>query len=449
MATASLNGNALRGEIGVSGLRHWDGVTDEELLRELRGPRGVRVYREMSENDPVIGGMLFAIEQSARQVTWAVKPPPKLAEDPQALRLADFVSGCLFDDMSCTFQDLATETLSMLRYGWSFFEIVYKQRLGPRDDPAARSRFTDGKLGWRKWAIRSQDTLSHWRLDAEGGVQALVQQDPNGPGLYTIPIQKGLLFRTSTYKNNPEGRSILRNAYRPWYFKKKIEEIEGIGIERDLAGYPVFKVAENGPDLWNEDDPQAVKLMARLQRIVKSIRRDQQEGLILPDWLAFELVSTGGRRSFDTSGIITRWDQRICMVTLADFILLGHDKMGSFALSSDKTHLFAVALGGYLDTIAEVANRYAIPRLLELNGEPLALQPRLEHGDIEARSLAELGQYAAALAREGLIEPDRRLERNLRERAEMPAAEHQGPMPPPLSKQPAPGAGGASPPEGA
>ena len=55
-------------------------------------------------------------------------------------------------------------------------------------------------------------------------------------------MEKCLLFRTQTHKNNPEGRSILRNAYRSWYFKKRIEEIEGVGIERDLAGIPIAYV---------------------------------------------------------------------------------------------------------------------------------------------------------------------------------------------------------------
>ena len=31
---------------------------------------------------------------------------------------------------------------------------------------------------------------------------------------------QALLFRTKSRKDNPEGRSILRNAYRPWYFKE-------------------------------------------------------------------------------------------------------------------------------------------------------------------------------------------------------------------------------------
>lgn len=35
-------------------------------------------------------------------------------------------------------------------------------------------------------------------------------------------------------EKDPEGKSILRNAYRSWYFKKRIQEIEGIGIEATL-----------------------------------------------------------------------------------------------------------------------------------------------------------------------------------------------------------------------
>lgn len=59
-----------------------------------------------------------------------------------------------------------------------------------------------------------------------------------------IPMSKAMLFRTESVKDNPEGRSILRNAYRSWYFKRRIQEIEAIGIERDLAGLPVIHAPE-------------------------------------------------------------------------------------------------------------------------------------------------------------------------------------------------------------
>lgn len=163
-------------------------------------------------------------------------------------------------------------------------------------------------------------------------------------GTYTIPMSKALLFRTKSRKNNPEGRSILRNAYRSWYFKRRIQEIEGIGIERDLAGLPVMHGPE-GLDLWNDDIEDNKKTRIALENMVKSIRRDEMEGVVLPAGYELELLSSGGTRQFDTNAIINRYDTRIAMTVLADFIFLGHSETGSWALSSDKTELFAMAIG--------------------------------------------------------------------------------------------------------
>ena len=49
-------------EIGRIGQRRYGGVIYEEFLHELRGKRGIEAYREMSENDDVVGAILFAIE---------------------------------------------------------------------------------------------------------------------------------------------------------------------------------------------------------------------------------------------------------------------------------------------------------------------------------------------------------------------------------------------------
>jgi len=423
---ANANGTRVpSGEIGVTGLTSYGGQISQEPFRDLKGARGREQYRDMSLNSAIVGAILFAITQSARQVRWLVDPAQ--ADDPEAERLATFVRGALFDDMSNTWEDTLSEILSMLVYGWCVLEICYKQRLTPEaDDPSQRSQFTDGAIGWRKWAIRSQHTLDRWVFDDAGGLQAMIQQDPVMGTRYRMPIDKLLLFRTVSHLNDPEGMSILRTAYRSHYFMKKIETIEAIGIERDLAGYPVFKVLEDGPDIWNAHDPTMVTLKARMERIVKSIRRDEQEGLILPAWLEFSLVSTGGRRSIDPGAAIQRYTQQIAMTVLADFILLGHERSGSWALSSDKTELFSVALAGYLDSIAAVLNRFAIPRLLRLNGEPLALAPKVRHGDIETRDLGVLGPYLDVLVRNGLLTPDDQLQRWLRESADLPAGVDEG-----------------------
>ena len=45
-------------EIGRIGQRRYGGVIYEEFLHELRGKRGIEAYREMSENDDVVGFLL-------------------------------------------------------------------------------------------------------------------------------------------------------------------------------------------------------------------------------------------------------------------------------------------------------------------------------------------------------------------------------------------------------
>lgn len=156
-----------------------------------------------------------------------------------------------------------------------------------------------------------------------------------------------------------DDRSILRNAYRSWHFKRRIQEIEGIGIERDLAGLPVIYTPED-MDIWNSEDETISRIRAELENMVRGVRRDEREGLVLPGGFKMELLSTGGSRQFDTNAIIDRYDTRIAMTVLADFIFLGHQQNGSWALSSDKTELFAMySLEGYSETncFAENASR--------------------------------------------------------------------------------------------
>lgn len=114
-------------------------------------------------------------------------------------------------------------------------------------------------------------------------------------------------------------------------------------------------------DIWNSEDETISRIRAELENMVRGVRGDEREGLVLPGGFKMELLSTGGSRQFDTNAIIDRYDTRIAMTVLADFIFLGHQQNGSGALSSDKTELFAMACGAYLDIIAETFNSQGIP----------------------------------------------------------------------------------------
>lgn len=405
-------------EYGRVGQNRWDGVFSEEFLPELVGLRGIKTYKEMANNDSTVGAILMATKMLIRNASWRVEPGGNSRKDQEA---AEFVESCM-DDMSSTWTDTISEILSFLVYGWSFHEIVYKRRNGRSRNRSKSSKYSDGLIGWMKIPIRAQDTLYRWEYDDKDNLIGMTQQPPPDYELLTIPIQRAMLFRTESSKDNPEGRSILRNAYRDWYFKRRIQEIEAIGIERDLAGLPVI-YGPGGLELWDKNDPEVKEIYASLVSMVKNIRRNEYEGLVLPDGYKFELVSTGGTRQFDTNAIINRYDTKIAQTVLADFIMLGHEKVGSFALSSDKTELFSVALGAFLDVICETFNSQGIPALIDINGshfEGITDYPTLEHGDIEDRNITELSTFIKDMVGIGVIVPDEDLEDYVRQAAHLP-----------------------------
>jgi hypothetical protein len=378
-------------QLGVSGLRRYGGYVYEEFMSQLRWPRAGKIYQEMADNDPVIGAVFYMTEMLIRKVEWSTEPVTDSAEDKEA---AEFLKSCM-GDMDNSWEDTMSEIISMMTYGFSFHEIVYKVRKGPDETNGKyRSDYTDGKIGWRRLPIRAQRSLHEWVFADDGDIKGFVQLAEPDFKMVTIPLSKGLLFRTRVSRDNPEGKSLLRNAYRPWYFKKRIEEIEGIGIERDLAGLPVLTAPE-GMDLWNEADERMVALKANAETLVQSVRRDQEEGILLPNGWDLKLLATGSARQFDTNAIINRYDNRIAITTLSDIILMGGDKTGSFAMAETKQSMLATALESQLSNIAGVFNKYAAPKLFKING--MNGRAKIVQGEIETPTLKEIALLLRAM----------------------------------------------------
>ena len=412
-------------ELGVTGIKRTGGYIDEEFLPALRGRKAVRVFREMALNDSMVGALLFAIDKLIREVDWKVTPADQTDENVMA---ADFLESCR-DDMSHSWDDFIGEVLSMLTFGWSWHEIVYKRRLGPwQKDPKKRSKYEDGLIGWRKMPIRSQETLMRWGFDESGGIRAMVQMAPPIYKTTVLPIEKSVLFRTSVAKGNPEGVSLLRTAYRSWYFKKRLEEFEAIGVERDLAGMPVARVPSDY--LTAQPGTQQAKTVDAFRKMVRGVRRDENEGLILPvafdrdtkqPLFDFELMSSSGTRMFDTNAIIQRYEQRILMSVLADFILVGHQEVGSYALHTDKTGIFRAALNAITGTIADTLNRHVVPKLFDANGWRLDELPTFEPTNIDPPDLNQLASFISATSAAGMQWfPDPELEKFVRDIARLP-----------------------------
>lgn len=410
--------------VGYSGLKQTQGIIEEEFHPRLKGQYGPKVYREMSDNSSAIGAIQFIVEALGRQVDYRVEPADSTKE---AVAWAEFLESCLLD-MSITLEDLISAIWSFWIYGWSYFEIIYKMRRGPSNNARMNSQFTDGKIGWRKFAFRSQDSLEKWEFDEEGGLRGMHQLVETTGKRAFIPIEKSILFRTKDIKGNPEGRSIYRNAVIDYYYLKRISEIEAIGIERDMTGLITMEVPLSM--LATDASSEQKALRTQFEIMLSRLKRDEQEYALVPPELDSEgkptgfklkLLSTGGQRQININEVKLFYKINILQSVMAQFIQLGMSNVGSFALASSQTNLFSTALGSYLDVITTTFNRFAVNRLMDLNSVPYDLRPELVHGDIESPPLAEIGAYLTALAGSGQLPvDDKPLQRKLLEFAGLP-----------------------------
>lgn len=416
--------------LGVTGAKAAaDRTFQTEFLPDLRGKLALQKFQEMRENDPVVGAILTAIEMKLRGVPWRAEP----ADDtPAAREMADFVEE-VFEDMESSWDDAQTNALTMLPYGWSVLEPVYKRRGGPRQtDPSRRSRYSDGRIGLRTLSPRPQLSLWEWAFDGDdllGMIQA-----PLGRGQRIfIPTERMLHFRTASVYNSPNGRSILRNAFKPYYFASQIESVEAIAIDRELNGMPMARI----PSEYLSSDATAdqTAFVDQLKNILVNLRRNEQASVIIPSDMQVDedgklsnhplvdikLIASEGTRDIDTDRVIKRYRQDIARTVLADFVMLGQSDKGSFALSKDKTDLFIESLIGYTEMLAGPINDRLLPTLWNLNGFNPDLMPRWRPGRVAPVDLEELGKYISDLAGAGFpLFPNGPLQEYLADQAGLP-----------------------------
>jgi|SRR3990167_2887701 len=419
----------------VSALIRHGGDVAEDYLRELNGYRAVQLYKEMG-NNPIVAATLSAMKMTLRRVKWFAVSE----NDKQSTEAKDFLDQCMHD-MSLSWSDFIDQGMSMLQYGFAPFESVYKIRRGPGLRPGPRtprSRYSDGRIGWKKFAFIGQDTLAQgnaWIFDEkDGSLRGLNQRPPIGgtfisQSVIPIPIEKMILFRTTTERDNPEGRSVLRAMYSSWYYAKNLEEIEAIATERMGAGFPTFYLGDD-VSKGNTSDAE----IQEYRRMGRNIRIDEQMSLVIPhkkmgtgnsqndNGVLFEFTAPPMRSAVDFGAIIQRHEKRMAMVGLAQFIHLGMDQQGSQALATVTTDFFQLAVAAWADSIKDTINRFLVDPLFMLNPEfGVEDHPIVDHSDISTPDLKVVGDYINKTVGAQVITPDDKLEESVRRIAGFPS----------------------------
>jgi hypothetical protein len=407
---------------------------DDEVEQKLQGNQGIQTWDTMRRTDHNAAAIVAGLTLPIRRASWVVQTASSKPVDEQA---GEFLEQCL-EDMSHSWGSMLIDALTFFPFGWAYLEQVMKIRQGPNPpNDAGKSKYDDHRIGWRKISLRPQTSLDHWEVDEHGGVQAMYQAVPRRKDPVAIPIQRALLFRTTTEGNRPEGLSIFRPAWRPWMQRKRLEQVEHMAFCRNLAG--ILKV-RLGASATTEAEAGQESDEAKAKSLIRDAYDDRLVGIIETDQVLASVLEGPKGTDFETlNKAITRKDHEMARSALAHFIILALQERGSYALAKDESDLFLMAVMSYLDMIADVIQRFAVERLFRLNIFPgLQAIPTLHYTAIYKPDIGTVAQAINDLVQANLLTVDDGLEEYIRELAgwpELPAdlsrAEREEEKPPP------------------
>lgn len=384
-------------ELGTPGTQFFAGVIrSDEYVPELAGSRALDVYERMRRGDGMVKAVLAAIKHPILSARWDLVPG---SDDPRDREIRDRLARNLFEGMSMSWRDHLRQTLTYLDFGFYVCEVVW--RVGD-----------DGLYEVQKLAPRLQRTISKWDIADDGGLKGIVQRLWSGSQRSVpIPIDKLLVFTHEKEGANWEGTSVLRTAYRDWFLKDHKMRFQAIQAERHAIGIPVMELPEG------KDDPKNV---ARAEDILMGIRTHERAFVVEPHGYKFRFEGAGDGRLLDLVPHLNYHDRQIALSVLAHHLSLGATPEGSNALSGDQSSFFMLAEKAIADHVADVHNRYLIPRWVAYNYGTVQRLPQLRTGRIETRGLEKIWNALATAAGQMLITPDDALEDALRADANLP-----------------------------
>lgn len=412
-------------EGGYVGLNIFNGVSNEEMKKELNFPNNLKTYKNMSYHGTV-NAPLTLYTNIISKADWVVKPPKEATEEEK--KQTEFIRECL-TDMDQPFDELIKDILSMNIYGFSVHEKVYRKRYTSNG-----SKYNDGLIAWKKLPIRSQESIKKFLFSDDGNEVTGVQQnvsnlsDPYGRFSMrdklevNLPKSKFMLFRTGNHRGDPYGKSMLRDAYLAWRYLTVLEEIESNGVAKDLSGIPILKLP---PQYLSKDaTPEQVAIRQYYERSMANLQVNQQSAMILPNaydpdtrqpLFELALLSMDGKKGFDTTKVKEYYKNLILTSLFADILIMGQSATGSFALGQIKNSLSGAMAESMIREIKSVFNNDLIRQTYELNGWNTARACTLDFENLESADLESFSKAVQRFASTSVLEVDREVLNRVRE----------------------------------
>ena len=359
----------------------------------LEGTQGINKYIEM-KNDAMIRTSLRIMKTPVLAARWFIKPASQEDED---VYIADFIWRALTQYMTYTWQAFVLEALLMLDYGYMAFEPVYDIKTVDNQE----------RIVWKKLAPLHPAEINEIVYDNE------FEGITFGPENVFIPEDKLLTFTFDGEAGNIEGKSILRSAYKHWYFRENLYKIDAIQKERHGVGVPCIKL----PPGFDKD--KDVKLA---KQIGENLRSNEQAHVVTPPGWEIYFAELHGRQ-VDSLESADHHGRMIYENVLGSFMTTSSDRTGGEIKQQEE--MFIRATRFVADIIRDVINKYAIPRLVQWNfGTD-------KYPELHVRRLGDTTDWRTIsfamrnFSGMGALIPDERLEQWVREELDLPDREHE------------------------
>lgn len=384
-------------EIGASGSQIFGGVLgDADYNTRFQGTRSFDEYDKM-RNDGQVRSVLEAVKLPLLNADWYIEPP---SDKPQDREIAERMDRQLREGMSHTWRSFLLQALLHLDYGVMPFEKVWELR--------------DGLIMPRKLAPRLPRTVMEWQVDETGGLKAIKQQTWKASTFASveIPVGKLLVFVNEFEGSNWRGRSLLRSAYKHWYYKDNLYRVQAIALEKRSLGVDVGTL--KGDAINAERKREAERLLMGLHA------HEKQFLLEIEDQFTYRMENgQAGGRLLDPLPAIEHHDLRIVRSILAEFLAMGAGSTGSLAMHKDKSAFFMMALGGIANNVTDTTQSHFIRPWVDYNWM-VDEYPQLRHSRLEVRNVVEFAEAVDKMAGVGALTPDESLEGEARALLDVP-----------------------------
>lgn len=363
-------------EIGWSGNEIFAGrlSPSQDYNELLNPPQSYDVYDKMRRGDGTVAASLAVLKQPLLNADWYIEPASDSVEDKD---IAAFIEQNLKEGLNISWRAVLQQIFLHFDYGNAPFEKVW--------------RIENGMVHLRKLAFRHPKTITKWETDDHGGLKGIVQTTSPTYTETPIDVSKLIVFINDLEGANFHGTSILRAAYKHWYYVDNLERVEAIAIEKRGQGVDTIMLDTEADDQRRLDAERAAMTMHGHEKMYYVGVKDRNE---------YEVKGIQGD-VLNPDPAIQRHQLAIVRSMITEFLTMGSGSTGSLAMHKDKSSMTMLALGGKANVVCDTFQMHLIRPWVDYNWA-VSSYPRLRYTHIDARPLAEIADAVSKFSLAGV-----------------------------------------------